>query len=88
VVASATDIQLWRGPIGDPFPARVLPWTTIATVGTPGRRGELSVVLTDGDNVLFRATNDRAFIPTYMGGVARGRLVATLLGLRSAPPGT
>jgi hypothetical protein len=88
VVASATDIQLWRGPIGDPSPARAFPWTTVATISASGRRTELAIVMTDGDSVLFRAMNDRAFLPTYMGGGARKRLIAKLLGLRSAPPGT
>jgi hypothetical protein len=87
VVASATDIQLWRGSIGNPFSARELAWPTISMIESSGRRGELAIVLRDGDRVRFRAINNRPFLPTYMGATARRRLVAVMLGLRSAPPG-
>jgi hypothetical protein len=87
IVASATDIQLWRGPIGNSYSAREFDWSTISAIEPSGRRGELAIILTDRDRVLFRAINGRAFLPTYMGGPARKRLIAALLGRRGAQAG-
>jgi hypothetical protein len=83
VVASDRDIQLWRGPIGNPFSARAFPWTSIETIAPAGRRGELAIVLRDGDRVLFRAMNNRPFLPTYAGRAGRTRLIAAMLGLKN-----
>jgi len=85
VVATAADIQLWRGPVGNPFPARAFAWASIATIDASRQRGELAIVLSDGDSVLVRPVNDRPFLPTYMSGAARRRLVGRLIGLSQRP---
>jgi hypothetical protein len=81
LVATPTDLQLWAGRVGDPYPFRVVPWNTVATLegeGHPITRGRIRVKLKDGDSFVLTATANRSFVPVTRRGLSRDRLVTQL----------
>jgi hypothetical protein len=81
LVATPTDLQLWAGRVGDPYPFRVLPWNTVdglAGEGHPTTSGRIRVKLKDGDSFTFTAASNRPFVPATKRGGSRDRLIAQL----------
>jgi hypothetical protein len=81
LVATATDLQIWAGRVGDPSPVQVVPWNTVDSLAAEGHSktsGRIRVTLKDGDSFALTASSNRPFVPDTRRGSSRDRLIARL----------